>query len=196
MQLAGSLGLAGAILAHGWLEASMLRHMIVQLPLLVASGALIGWRVRWLDAVRVIDAHGLTGLTALLFISAYWMIPRALEQSLDAALPQMAKFLSLTMIGALLPGALRRANTIVQIFFLGNFCAMTAIVGMLYQDQPRQLCNAYLVDDQALTGMLLVMASVALAVLWCIRQFPQTELAAASGERLPGTAEPLTNACE
>lgn len=186
MQLAGALGLASALVAHGWLEASMARHMMLQLPLLVASGALLGARTRWPAAVRVIDGHGVSVLTALLFVSAYWMIPRALEQSLDAALPQVAKFVSLPLIGALLPGALRRANPIVQIFFLGNFCAMTAIAGLLYQEQPRQLCNAYLVDDQAFTGMLLVVASVALAVLWCVRHVPQA--APSAGAR--GAARP------
>lgn len=49
---------------------------------------------------------------------------------------------------------------------------MTAIGGMLYQDVPEQLCNAYLKDNQALTGAFLIIVAVAAAVGWCIYRFP------------------------
>lgn len=167
---AGALCVVLAAAAHGWLEASMLRHMLLQLPLLAAGGWLAAGRSRMLRGAARIDQYGVTVLTALLFVSAYWMIPRALEQSLNGALSEAAKFASLVLIGALLPGALVRANPIIQLFFLGNFCAMTAIAGMLYQDLPQRLCNAYLQDDQVITGTALVIAAPAVALLWCVLQ--------------------------
>lgn len=170
---AGSLCLAAAALAHDWLEASMLRHMLLQLPLLLAAGWLLAGRWQAPRKLAVFDQHGAAVLTALLFASAYWMVPRALEQSLTEALAQAAKFTTMLLAGALLPGALRRANVIVQIFFLGNFSAMTAIAGMLYQDLPQQLCNAYFIDDQVVTGMALVALAIGVAVLWSVVQLRQ-----------------------
>jgi hypothetical protein len=174
----GLLCLAAALAAHGWLEASMLRHMLLQLPLLGVAGWLLAARWPVVRRAAVFDEHGVTILTALLFVSAYWMVPRALELSLNDGPVDAAKFASLLAIGALLPGALTRANTVIQLFFLGNFCAMTAIAGMLYQDLPQRLCNAYLLDDQVTTGVALVASSVAVALVWSVLQWrtfaPQT----------------------
>lgn len=170
LRLAGGLAclLLGA-LPREWLEASMLRHMLLQLPLLVAAGALLP--VRWPRAATF-DQHGVTGLTALLFVTAYWMIPRALEQSINSPLAEAFKFLSLLALGAALPGSLSRANWIVQLFYLGNFSWMMAIAGIQYQTMPQRLCNAYLLDDQIVTGVALVIASIGIAAAWCWRLAP------------------------
>ncbi|WP_332877648.1 hypothetical protein [Massilia sp. S19_KUP03_FR1] len=165
----GSLCLLAAALAHQWLEATMLRHMLLQLPCSAAAGWLLSGNPRWRQRAAAFDRHGLSVFTAALFVSAYWMIPRALERSTTDALAETLKFGTLFALGAALPGAMARANGIIQIFFIGNFCAMTAVVGMLYQDQSTQLCNAYLVDDQAATGIGLVLASGALAIWCCLR---------------------------
>jgi hypothetical protein len=162
---AGLACLLLAALPREWLEASMLRHMLLQLPLLVAAGWLLSAR-RPLD-IAAFDQHGVSGLTALLFVSAYWMIPRALEHSINSPLAEAAKFASLLALGALLPGSLKRANWIVQLFFLGNFSWMMAIAGIQYQSMPQRLCNAYLLDDQIATGIGLVVASIAIAAAWC-----------------------------
>lgn len=169
------LGLACLLLAalpRHWLEASMLRHMLLQLPLLVAAGWLLAGRARWMRHAAVIDQHGVTGLTVLLFASAYWMIPRALELSINVPLAEAGKFASMLLLGALLPGSMARANWIVQLFFLGNFSWMMAIAGIQYQNMPQQLCNAYVLDDQITTGIALVLASIAIAVAWCWRLAP------------------------
>jgi hypothetical protein len=171
---AAVIGLACLLLAalpRHWLEASMLRHMLLQLPLLLAAGWMLSAgrpQRRW----SRVDQHGLTGLVALLFISAYWMIPRALEHSINSPLAEAAKFASLLMLGAALPGSLRRANWIVQLFFLGNLGWMMAVAGIQYQNLPQRLCNAYLLDDQIATGMALVAASIALVIGWCWRLAP------------------------
>lgn len=179
MRLAAGLAclLAAAVPRH-WLEASMLRHMLLQLPLLLAAGGLLAGAFAfrapvWLRHGARFDQHGLCGLTALLLVSAYWMIPRALEQSLSLPLAESAKFGSLLLAGAVLPGSLRRANAVVQLFYLGNLSWMMAFAGIQYQNLPQRLCNAYRLDDQADTGMALVIASVAIAVVWCGRRAQQ-----------------------
>ncbi|MHA4871470.1 hypothetical protein ACXZ1M_27660 [Duganella sp. PWIR1] len=158
--------LLAAALPRVWLEASMLRHMLLQLPLLVAAGWLLASALHGRSRIAAVDQHGVTGLTALLFISAYWMIPRALELSITDPLIEAAKFVSLTALGAILPGSLQRANWIVQLFYMGNLSWMTAIAGIQYQNMPQRLCNAYLLDDQIATGAALVCASIAIALLW------------------------------
>ncbi|MFZ6649295.1 hypothetical protein ACO0LO_26455 [Undibacterium sp. TJN25] len=183
LNTAAALAVSGCVLliltlaTRQTLERSMLLHMMVQLPLLFAGGVLLAQAatrsgIFLLKPLRIFDQNGVTGLFALLFISAYWMIPKALEECLTSPAAEFLKFASLIVLGAVLPGSLRRANWIIQVFFLGNFCSMTAIVGMLYQDMPQRLCNAYLLDDQSTTGMGLVAASLLVAAGWCIARIP------------------------
>lgn len=150
------------------LERSMALHMLLQLPVLAGAGVLLAdapppWLRR---SVARCDQHGIAGLFAILFLSAYWMIPRALEAALTSPSAELAKFATWIAAGLLLPGMLARANTITQLFFLGNFSAMTAIAGMLYQDAPERLCNYYLRDDQLIAGTGLVMYAIAAALAW------------------------------
>lgn len=165
----GALCLLASALAHRSLEGAMLSHMLLELPAIAVAGWLLCGSAPWLQRLAPFDAHGLSVLSAALFASAYWMIPRALELSLTSSLSELLKFASLFALGAALPGAIKRANAIIQLFFIGNFCAMTAIVGLLYQDQPRQLCNAYLIDDQSSTGSGLVIVACAVALCWCVQ---------------------------
>jgi len=172
----------GAVLCRHWLERSMALHMLLQLPLLLIAGILMAFGLpdaegnqasrigRVIRRLRAFDEHGLTGLFALLFITAYWMIPKALEHVLDSPMTELFKFVSVWCAGVMLPGALSRSNRIIQLFFLGNFASMTAIVGMLYQDAPQRLCNAYLLDDQVATGTGLVILAIGIPLLWCAQQ--------------------------
>ena len=159
------------VFAH-WMEASMLRHMLLQLPLIVLAGWLCAGLLHERISAAAFDQYGITGLTALLFMTAYWMIPRALELSLTSTSVEAAKFISLFGLGLILPGSLKRCPWVAQLFFLGNFGAMMAIVGMQYQELPQRLCNAYLLDDQNLTGMALVGFAILTSIAWCARIAP------------------------
>ncbi|MGO4477956.1 hypothetical protein AB4Z32_17045 [Massilia sp. 2TAF26] len=166
--IVGSGALILAAITHNWLEASMARHMLVQLPALFIAGWLMFGHTNLIKFFAKIDAHGLTSFVFILSVSSYWMIPRALELSIRSSSYETAKFITIIFAGALTPSALKRANQIVQLFFLGNFCAMAAIFGLLYQDQFKQLCNAYTVDDQALAGVGLVIIACTIPLFWFV----------------------------
>jgi hypothetical protein len=171
--IAGAVLIAAALVLRAPLEASMALHMLLQLPMIAIGGALLGHELqasRAAHAVARIDAYGMTGLTWVLFASAYWMIPRALELSLTLPWAEAGKFASVALMGALLPGALKRANAVIQLFFLGNLCWMMAIAGIQYQEMPQRLCNAYALNDQIITGIGLVLLSIAIAAAWGIHQ--------------------------
>lgn len=180
--------LLGLLLAaRAPLEATMLRHMLMQLPLLVVCGTLLR---PWLSLPAGLarwDMQGLATFTAAAFALSYWMIPRALEQALDEPAASGAKFASLLLLGAALPGALRRAHVVVQLFFVANSCAMMAIAGMLYRELPQRLCNAYLIDDQDRTGSALVGLALVLGVAWCAANARHLADGPGHPERQPGS---------
>ncbi|WP_238552130.1 hypothetical protein [Herminiimonas sp. CN] len=168
------------------LERSMPLHMLLQMPLLLGAGIVCAFAAscvmrdtknRRLHGVaclasghgRKFDEYGIVGLTFLLLLSAYWMIPKALDEVLVSPAAELLKFTAFFIAGLMLPGTLARANRVTQLFFLGNFAWMMAIVGMLYQDTSVRLCNAYLLDDQLIAGQGLVALSIAIPALWFIR---------------------------
>jgi len=170
-----------ALAGRQWLEGTMTRHMLLQIPMLLAAGAAFarglspanqaGTGAPFAGRLRQWDENGIVGLSVFLLASAYWMIPRALD-SAAASLPVDAgKAVALLLAGLLVPGSLARANTIIQLFFVGNFAWMSAIAGMLYQDTPQRLCNLYLIDDQIVAGTGLVALALAVPVLWGVRHF-------------------------
>ena len=190
----GARALSAALLSIGLLaiaagfrlplERSMPLHMLVQMPMLLGAGIACAYAAlhfqraqnRLLAGVarlisgscKKLDEYGIVGLTFFLLLSAYWMIPKALDDVLVSPGAEIGKFAAFFLAGLMLPGTLARANRVTQLFFLGNFSWMTAIVGMLYQDTAVRLCNAYLLEDQLIAGQGLVILSIAVPAVWFI----------------------------
>ena len=173
--------LAGALLlallawpgTRALLEASMWRHMVLQLPLLLLAGSLLAAALPAAARARLArwNAHGISGLLLVLLCLALWMVPRALDLALRDGWVETGKFALLTASGAALRLSWRAAGRIMQGFFLGNLLPMTYVVGQLYLDSPLRLCNAYLLDDQERLGRWLMSLAALSAAAWVARVF-------------------------
>jgi len=178
---AATVCLAVALAARSTLTAQMSLHMLVQIPLLVLAG-LLAYHAMPCNGAAVLrpesthqrpwgwNEYGVPGLVLVSLAGAAWMIPKALDDALTDWRIALAKYAGLPVCGWLLGTSLRRAPAVVKLFFLGNFCWMSAIVGMTYLDLPVRLCNAYLVDDQVWTGRGLIALSMALALFWAANE--------------------------
>ncbi len=136
-------------------ETRMVLHMFVQLPVLFAIGwlALDRREPKWLASM---NSQGLLGLTVVSAVAAVWMIPIALDMALMSGGVALAKMVSWIAAGALARDSWRRMAAELKCFLLGNLAWMFISVGMLYQTYERRLCVNYLVDDQLLSGRVLV----------------------------------------
>ncbi len=153
------------------LEASMVRHMLVQYPLLMLAGALLAGALsaRARRAVAGWNAHGIGGLVAVALVLAVSMIPRLLDLALVDGTIEFAKCAALVVAGAALRLSWRPAGPLVQGFFLGNVLPMTVVVGQLYVDSQARVCNAYLLDDQVLLGQGVVWLAAITAAVWLVQ---------------------------
>lgn len=150
------------------LESGMAAHMLVQAPLLMLCGAALahGLGPRTQERIARWNSHGLAGLFAFALGTALLMVPRLLDLAVADLRVDVAKAAVLLACGAALRLSWRPAGALVQGFFLGNVLPMMAAVGQLYQNSPLRLCNAYLLDDQARVGAVLVGATVAIGAIW------------------------------
>ena len=180
--------LAMAVLLAAPLTRTMARHMLVHIPLILASGLCMGaflqvhaWpQGRFLRSTRKLwgkyNELGIPGLLAGSLVAAYWMIPKSLDDALFSSGAALGKYVSLFLAGVLLFDALRRSNRVIKLFFLGNFSWMTAIAGLLYQDATRRICNAYLLGDQEVAGQGLVLLAILVPLVWLILARRQARL--------------------
>lgn len=151
------------------LESRLFTHMLVQLPMLVLAGYLIGmsarnWTSHFLDAC---NRRGATGIALALPAAAFWMLPRWIDAALGSAAVEAAKFLTVPLlVGLPLALSARRLDCVTAGFLKANFISMALLLGWLYSAAPVRLCNSYLIDDQAMLGTAwLVIAGLA-ALLW------------------------------
>ncbi len=129
-----------------------------------------GWPKAGPRAVWSYNEYGMPGLLLVSLIGAGWMIPKALDDALTDWRVAAFKYVGLPVCGWILRASLRRSNVIIKLFFLGNFCWMSAIVGMIYLDQPIRLCNAYLQDDQDWAGRGLIALAIVLPSCWLLAE--------------------------
>lgn len=150
------------------MESSMTTHMLAQYPALVLTGVVLG---RGLPQgcrrrLGMWNHMGISGLAFTTLALAVLMIPRVLDLALVDARVDALKYTALVSCGLALAVSWRPAGTVVQAFFLGNVLPMTAAVGLIYQQAPLQLCNAYRVDEQQMAGLALVWVALFLGIGW------------------------------
>lgn len=153
-------------------EASMTAHMLVQyVGLLMAGGLLVdALPTRWLQRLQRWNELGIAGLAGSALALAVLMVPRVLDLALVDVRVESLKLTALVLSGAAIRLSWQRAGVGVQAFFLGNVLAMTAVVGILYQDSGTRVCNAYLLDDQQNLGLALVWIAIGVATIWLARE--------------------------
>lgn len=148
---------------RGWAEASMVAHMLVQIPLLVLSGAWLAHLLpaRFRCSIDSFNAGGIPGLLLALETIGFWLLPRALDGALNEGVMELAKLASLPLLaGVPLALSLPRLGAVTKGFVLANLASMLCVMGWLYLAAPNRLCNNYLLNEQILLGKLLLSIAI------------------------------------
>lgn len=156
-----------------WLEATMVRHVLVQLPLLVLLGVWIAGQLPHyiVRSISVINLGGIFGCICISYIFLFWMIPRWLDASLTETWVAWSKYLSLLCGGVLFRLSWPKAHFITRGFLQIEFLAMLFRLGWLYLISPERLCNNYLINDQAWLGRSFLVIGLALSITWLVPIF-------------------------
>jgi hypothetical protein len=175
---AAALGLGACALSvpplRSVIEQSMLWHMVVQVPLLVAAGWLLAGALRprpRRGATNPWDHYGLTSFMLAQVIASHWMLPSAIDRAVVLPAADLLKLLTLLAGGALLHRAFRRSPAALQLFFVGYAVSMLFAAGAYLATTDRRLCNAYALEGQWHAGLGLIGLGAAVGTAWAWRAF-------------------------
>lgn len=159
--------------------------MLVEFPLLFAAGAAVGamaasrsWKISL--AFARIDYRGFAGVTLMLCVSTYWMIPASLDDALLYPMTACWKYASWWMAGCLLAMSWRRLDDVLAAFLLGNLCWMFASAGLLYESSTARWCVSYLFGEQQTTGRALVALAIGVGAMLVRRLYRSNVVSSAS----------------
>jgi hypothetical protein len=153
-----------------WLEASLVSHVLMQMPLLALSGWLLGAAIapRLYKAMEQWNRCGIPGLALAVFTSLFWMLPRSVDGAVQYGGHEMLKFLTLPCVGAALALSLRRTHVLLAAILKANLVSMLGVLAWLYTAAPVRLCNSYLASDQRMLGVGMALLGCFLALNWAL----------------------------
>lgn len=180
-RLDGAALLAAAVLfaivatpVGGWTASTMAGHVLVQIPMLIAAGFVLGrlFEPRIRRALAVLNAGGIAGILLASFTIAFWMIPRWLDGSLTSDWIAGAKYLSLVLLAGMpLAWSWSRLHPVARGVVKIEFLAMLFRLGWLYLISPDRFCNNYLLTDQVWLGRGMIVVAISLSITWLIPVF-------------------------
>jgi hypothetical protein len=148
-----------------FLESVMITHMLLQIPLLILAGWLIG-KVMVAKYKAFFDkwnANGVPGMTLVFFVTMYWMLPRAMDEALLFWPVEAFKLIGLPLlVGIPLRDSWGKLKEIGQSFVYLNYLPMFGLMAWLYIGTPVQICNSYLESEQRLLGWGFLMITAAM----------------------------------
>ena len=163
--------LAGALSVpplRALIEQSMVWHMLVQMPLLVAAGvcAAAAWPQALGGRWARFNRYGLTGFMVAQCITAYWMVPALVDRAVVMPSADAWKVVTLWLAGVALRQGWVQSPLAVQLFFVGYGLPMMAWLGFYLATTNLRLCNAYSLESQLRTGQGMVLLAVMLGLAW------------------------------
>ena len=153
-----------------YLESIMILHMLVQLPLLILAGWLAGKAVinRYNHFFDKYNGNGVPGIILVIIITMYWMLPRAMDETLVFHYLEIFKYAGLPLlVGIPLRDSWNKLKSVGKSFVYLNYLPMFGLMAWLYIDIPVQVCNNYLEAEQKVLGwgFLIITAFMVLYII-------------------------------
>ncbi len=157
-----------------WMESSMVSHILLELPLLIVVGFLIGTKIAHTNHLYLLKLNkgGILGFLLASFTLIFWMIPRWLDTSLNDDIWAYLKYITLIfLVGIPLAISWPVAHIVTKAVIKIEFLTMLFRLGWIYLISPERLCNNYLLQEQVWLGYGFIVIGITLAIYWVLPVF-------------------------
>lgn len=137
-----------------YLDGSMSRHMLLQMPLLVGLGYAAG-KFRLITPLRLWSKPS-TGLAFAMGTLLFWMLPRSLDTAVTLAWVDQLMHVNMLVAGGWLAFALPRLSFQAKMASGVYALAMSLAAGVIYKAAVVPVCATYSIRQQAVAGTLLL----------------------------------------
>ncbi|MGY3587087.1 hypothetical protein ACVIGB_003852 [Bradyrhizobium sp. USDA 4341] len=164
----GLLAILSLPVSRRLLELNLVTHIVVQMPVLVFCGWVIARRLApFLEPIgEEWNAGGATGLAAVSYVFAFWMLPRSVDGAVQTAIFEIGKFLTLPIAGAVLALSWPRLPSLAIGVLKANVVSMLPVLAWIYSASPVRLCSSYLRSDQDILAYVVAFIAVVLSATW------------------------------
>ncbi len=146
-----------------FLDASMSRHMLLQMPLLVGLGYAAG--LMWPTLRFRLASLGLSAIIFAMGSLVFWMLPRSLDTAVTVAWADQAMHLNMLAAGWSWVIGLPRLSFHTKMAFGVYGLAMALTAGVVYATAVVPVCSRYSVQQQNEAGALLLWIGGALFII-------------------------------
>lgn len=168
-----------------WFSATMPRHQLIQLPVLLVLGAVAARRGRASASGGHPGDWGPALLTLAVGTVMFWMVPRSVDLAASNALADQLQHLSMFLAGAGFSRTLPPLSVVTRMALGIHGVAMLVAQGLVYTLYPGLICTAYTLQQQHSTGRILLYAAPVLGLIlwgWAVRRMAApTALPSSSG---------------
>lgn len=158
------------------LESSMVLHVLIQIPVLIVLGYLLGAVLRknlnLAPFLKIMNYKGVPGILLASLSLAFWMLPKVLDSSLTEPGWTLLKYTSVPLlIGLPLALSWHLAGPIIRALVKIELLTMLLRLGWVYMISPVRLCNLYHLNEQLILGQYLLAIAFVIAIYWTIQLF-------------------------
>ncbi|MCO5259783.1 MAG: hypothetical protein M9916_06535 [Crocinitomicaceae bacterium] len=154
---------------NDWLSATMQRHQLIQLPVMILIGAVMASRF---PKLAIEDLSW--SITTFIFVMSsltFWMIPRSVDYTVIYAKFNRLMHLNMLLVGVSLVAIFRAILSEVRIYFMGMISAMLMVSGVTLKVFKIQLCSSFTIEMQHETGTYMMLFSAGMFLLTVITFF-------------------------
>ncbi len=137
-----------------FLDASMSRHMLLQMPLLVGMGFAAAWL--WPAARLRTSSMRVSAIIFAIGSLLFWMLPRSLDTAVTVAWADQAMHANMLVVGWSLAVSLPRLPFQAKVSLGIYGLAMALAAGAIYASAVVPVCSTYSVQQQNEAGTLLL----------------------------------------
>lgn len=145
-----------------WLAKTMLRHQLIEIPLIFFCGIFTGryiWKLSAKDSYIAVSM-----IIFIMFSLIFWMLPKSVD--LAALSPSFNKIMNIHIfiVGWLTTSVLKDTIFELKIFLLGMIAAKLMAVGVTLRVFNLLLCSAFSIEQQEETGFYMILLAIVLFI--------------------------------